>query len=78
MFVCKYLNIRITSPHRTPRFSSPIPRQANQFAYLSRLCTLPGTVYVDAVEVLDSPPYATAFIQPEFHLSPQLLPQQEP
>lgn len=51
-----------------PRISSPITRQASQFPYLS----------TDIIEALDSSPYAIAFIQPEFHLSPQLLPQLEP
>lgn len=66
----------ITSPHRTTHFLSHT-RQANQFPYLSTFYILPGTVYVDTIDVLDSSPYATAFIQPAFHLSPQLLPQQE-
>jgi hypothetical protein len=67
----------ITSRHRTTHFlfrtpaSQPIPVS-------NYICILPGTVCVDTIEVLDGSPYAIAFIQPGFHLSPQLLPQQEP
>jgi hypothetical protein len=80
MFIYKYLkyNDYLSSSHHAFPLPYPGPQQANQFVYLSTFCILPGAVYINTIEGLYSSPYATTFIQPKFHLSLQLLPQQEP